>query len=265
MTTKQKIFLYTSEIAAYIGQNKYDYVTPFERIWKRCDSIEYNRILNKQKEKVTDCNLDIEKLEIDKSKLNLELETKKITKTQYNNLVKTLDKNKIELQGNIAILVKNIDSIDLNQEQRLKKKLGEGTLNTLQSSSVETDDKKQQITTVLENMNLSNDEKKYLKRETESFINKTHGTLKEDSAIEMYEKRFNVKLDTSQQFYKQQIYQDFENEWYICGKMDGLYISESENEQSYIVEVKNRVNGFFTTLRDYEKTQIHMYMHMCTL
>lgn len=265
MNTKQKIFLYTSEIAAYIGQNKYDYVTPFERIWKRCDSIEYNRILNKQKEKVTDCNLDIEKLEIDKSKLNLELETKKITKTQYNNLVKTLDKNKIELQGNIAILVKNIDSIDLNQEQRLKKKLGEGTLNTLQSSSVETDDKKQQITTVLENMNLSNDEKKYLKRETESFINKTHGTLKEDSAIEMYEKRFNVKLDTSQQFYKQQIYQDFENEWYICGKMDGLYISESESEQSYIVEVKNRVNGFFTTLRDYEKTQIHMYMHMANV
>jgi hypothetical protein len=263
MATKQKIFLYTSDIAAYIGQNSYDYVTPFERIWKRCDSNEYNRILNKQKEKVTDCNLNIEKLEIEKSKLNLKLDTKKITQTQYNNLVKTLDKNKIELKDNIIILEKNIDSIDLNQEQRLKKKLGQDTLNTLQSSSVETDNKKEQVTTVLENMNLSKEEKNYLKRETESFINKTHGTLKEDSAIEMYEKRFNVKLDTSQQFYKHQIYQDFENEWYICGKMDGLYISESE--PSYIVEVKNRVNGFFTTLRDYEKTQIHMYMHMANV
>ena len=264
MTAKQKIFLYTSEIAAYIGQNKYDYVTPFERIWKRCDSIEYNRILNKQKEKMTDCNLYIEKLEIEKSKLNLELETKKITKKQYNTLVETLDQNKLKLQDNIAILEKNIDNIDLNQEQRLKKKLGQETLSTLQSSSVETNNKKEQITTVLENMKLSKEEKSYLKRETESFINKTHGTLKEDSAIEMYEKRFKVKLDTSQQFYKQKIYQDFENEWYIGGKMDGLYINES-NEKSYIVEVKNRVNGFFTTLRDYEKTQIHMYMYMTNI
>jgi len=270
MTTKQKIFLYTSEIAAYIGQNKYDYVTPFERIWKRCDSVEYNRILNKQKEKVVSCNLNIEKLEIEKSKLNSELESKKITKKQYNTLVKTLDQNKLELQDNITILEKNIDNIDLNQEQRLKKKLGQENLTTLQSSSVETDNKKEQITTVLENMNLSKEEKNYLKRETESFINKTHGTLKEDSAIAMYEKRFNVKLDTSQQFYKQKIYQDFENEWYIGGKMDGLYINESESEseiteKSYIVEVKNRVNGFFTTLRDYEKTQIHMYMYMTNM
>ena len=34
---KQKVFLYTSDIASYIGQNKWDYVTPFERLCKRCD------------------------------------------------------------------------------------------------------------------------------------------------------------------------------------------------------------------------------------
>ena len=46
---KQKVFLYTSEIASYIGQNKWDYVTPFERLWKRCDKDNYNFILETTK------------------------------------------------------------------------------------------------------------------------------------------------------------------------------------------------------------------------
>lgn len=39
--------------------------------------------------------------------------------------------------------------------------------------------------------------------------------------------------------------------------MDGIDV-----EGGYIVEVKNRTKSFFNSLRDYEKTQIHMYMHL---
>jgi hypothetical protein len=98
-----------------------------------------------------------------------------------------------------------------------------------------------------------------MKKQGESFINKTHGTLKEDSAIQMYEDKFKVKLDTSQAFNKmllKEVSTDSVFDWHICGKVDGLY------NQTYIVEVKNRTKAFFNSLRDYEKTQIHLYMHM---
>ena len=97
--------------------------------------------------------------------------------------------------------------------------------------------------------------KKNLIKETESFINKTHGTLKEESAIEIYEKKFNVKLNTNQEFYKCSLdnLDTSQFEWYIGGKVDGLYIDNNDRSKSYIVEVKNRTKGFFSTLRDYEK------------
>ena len=48
-TDQKKVFLYPSDIAAYIGQNQYDFVTPFERLWKRCDTESYTDIINKSK------------------------------------------------------------------------------------------------------------------------------------------------------------------------------------------------------------------------
>ena len=45
-SVKKKLFLFTSDIAAFIGQNEYDFVTPFERLWKRCDPDGYNKIIN---------------------------------------------------------------------------------------------------------------------------------------------------------------------------------------------------------------------------
>ena len=56
---KQKVFLYISEIAAYVGQNKYDSVTPFTRVWKRCDSQFYNESINASKSESINLNLKI--------------------------------------------------------------------------------------------------------------------------------------------------------------------------------------------------------------
>ena len=49
---KKSIYLYCSEIASYIGQNKWDYVTPFERLWKRCYSESYRAILERMEDNV---------------------------------------------------------------------------------------------------------------------------------------------------------------------------------------------------------------------
>jgi len=263
--TKKKVFLYPSDIAAYIGQNQYDFVTPFERLWKRCDTESYSEIINQSKEKLDSHKKELDDLEKQRNNLQTELENKKITKRQYKLRIDKIDKNVVEIKTESKSLESKIDSIDLDQQQRLIKSIGKENVQLLQSDVVETEDKHKNITTILENMNLSDDKLALLQRETTSFINKTHGTLREDSAIEIYERKFGIKLDTSQKFYKRQIHISEKFEWYIGGRLDGIYIDTEHPERSYIVEIKNRMRGFFSTLRDYEKTQIHLYMYLLNL
>jgi len=263
--TKKKVFLYPSDIAAYIGQNQYDFVTPFERLWKRCDPESYTEIINQSKTKLDLQKKELENLEKQRVNLQIELDNKKITKRQYKLRVEKIDKNVSEVKEKSKTLESKIDNIDLDQQQRLIKSIGEENVQLLQSAVVETEDKQKNITTILENMNLEKDKLAVLQRETTSFINKTHGTLREDSAIEIYEQKSGVKLDTSQKFYKRQIKLSTQFEWCIGGRLDGIYIDKEHPERSYIVEIKNRMRGFFSTLRDYEKTQIHLYMYLLNI
>jgi hypothetical protein len=261
---RQKIFLYTSDIAAYIGQNKYDFVTPFERLWKRCDSVCYNNIIKLSKNELEENKLKIQELEKQNDILNMDLSLKKISKQKYNVEINKIQKDKDKINQSIDKLEKNIDEIDLTQKDKLIKLLGETNIKDLESGNIETDNKRENVEKLLDTMKISEEQKNIIKRESESFINKTHGTLKEDTAIDMYEKKFKVKLDTSQQFNKFIIKTTDKYEWYICGKVDGLYIDKNK-DASYIVEVKNRTKGFFSTLRDYEKTQVQLYLHMLDL
>jgi hypothetical protein len=266
-SVKKKLFLFTSDIAAFIGQNEYDFVTPFERLWKRCDPDGYNTIINENKTQLLSQNLEIIDLEKEKDVLKTDLDTKKITKRQYTLRSNKIDKRLSELKVKSDCLEKMIDDIDLNQEQRLKKTLGEENIRLVQSETIETDDKRENIKNSIKKMDISDKQKQTLLKESESFINRTHGTLKEESAIVIYEKRFDVKLDTSQEFFKKRIECNSNSnfDWYIGGRIDGLYIDKQDKNKSYIVEVKNRTRGFFTALRDYEKTQIHIYMHMLSI
>jgi hypothetical protein len=270
-TDPKKVFLYPSDIAAYIGQNQYDFVTPFERLWKRCDSESYTDIINNSKTQLDSQKKKVEDLEKQRENLQTELNNKKITKCQYKLHVKKIDKTVSEINKESKSLESKIDSIDLDQQQRLIKSIGKETVELLQSEVIETKDKQKNITTILDNMNLEGDKLALLQRETTSFINKTHGTLREDSAIEIYEQKSGITLDTSQKFYKRQIPCSLTNssseqfEWYIGGRLDGIYIDKDHPERSYIVEIKNRMRGFFSTLRDYEKTQIHLYMYLLNI
>lgn len=266
--SRQKIFLYTSEIAAYIGQNKYDYVTPFERLWKRCDPSGYNIVMDTKRAELTKCSLDTVLIDKDIQQLQTDLDSGKLTRRQFTARRKRLDEKRELLKVQSDTIENQIDSIDLNQEQRLVKKLGQESVDLLRSESVETDTKRVEIERKLTSLNLTAEKLQDLQNETTNYINKTHGTLKEDSAIKMYETKYKVKLDTSQTFFKRQLEIDSDNsriDWYIGGKMDGVYrdtTNSADSSRDYIVEVKNRTKGFFTTLRDYERTQIHLYMYM---
>jgi hypothetical protein len=265
--SKFKIFLYTSEIASYIGQNKWDYITPFERLWKRCDKECYEKLINNSKNNLDSINDQISSLDKQQQELESELASKKITKKKFNETIKKLNVEKENLSQQQTSLQQKLDSITLTQEQRIGKILGNENLNVLKASNIETNDKKEKIDSLINTMELNEKDKKLIKKETESFINKTHGTQKEESAIEIYEKKFKVKLDTSQTFYKVQVKscESSNFDWYIGGKVDGLYIDKEDPSKSYVIEVKNRTKGFFSTLREYEKTQIQLYLHILDL
>lgn len=260
---KRSIYLYCSEIASYIGQNKWDYVTPFERLWKRCDKECYNMILSNLSGDVQEQKDNIVLLEEKKKNIEEEYKNKKMTKAVYNEEKKKIEQECIKKEELLKRLEENIEEIKLDQKQKLEKVIGKDIIQKVQLNDI--NENNQVMEEAIEKMDISKEKKKLLRKEAESYVNKTHGTKTEEDAISMFEKKFNVKLDTSQEFYKkylEEISKDSEYDWYICGKVDGLY-SECDDEcNKYIVEVKNRTKAFFTSLRDYEKTQVHLYMYM---
>jgi hypothetical protein len=262
---KKKIFINISDVASYIGQNKWDFVKPFERIWKKCDSINYQNILNNYNNKISSFKLHQNDINLKKTSLEEELAQKLITKRQFTIRLKELDNQFQETKNMISNLESKIDSIDLTHHQQMEKIVGSTMMESIQSASIDTNDKRIMLNTKVDTLDLDETQKDKLKKSAESYINKTHGTLKEDSAISMYENKFGVKLDTSQQFNKVYLYElsiESNYDWFLCGKVDGLYLNHVNPEESYIVEVKNRTKSFFSTLRDYEKTQIQLYMFM---
>lgn len=258
--TNSKCFINISEVASFIGQSMYDVVTPFERLWKRYDKNGYEQALDRMKNLSVIYDAGIAQLDVEKQMLSEDLENKKITERQYAlQAAKIEDKVKVATRNKESV-INCIDSISLNQKQRLGKTIGDSVVSGVESENVSTDTKRQQVSTAIENLTLDEKAKSELRKEADSFINKTHGTLEETNAIAMFEKKFKVKLDTSQQYYKRKFKATPKFEWFIGGKVDGLYVDPINHENSYIVEVKNRTRGFFSTLRPYEKTQIQLYM-----
>lgn len=266
--SKQKIFLNTSEIAAYINQNKYNFVTPFERLWKKVDQLGYIKTLNELNHNALHRQITFNKLMNEKELANFDLINRNITQRQYDKLISEIEEKEKIVKSEILNLNDKIDKIRLSDSELIEKSLGSDALKKINDSSIDTDDKKNITSKLINDLNVSDEVKNELSRQTDSLINKTHGTTKEDSAIEMFEKKFKVKLDVSQTYNKMfldRISQNSKYDWYIGGKVDGLYIDSNNTHNSYVVEVKSRVKGFFNSVRDYENTQIQLYLQMLNL
>lgn len=234
-------YLNISEIASYIGISEYDPVSSFERLWKRYDQHTYNKLLDH-------LSITIRETEQKADKLKLEITTQKQQGLNTHKLEKELEKQndtKINLEEQIDKNMKKVDKIE--------KYLGSDVLNNLNQVQ-DINVKKDLIQTAINSTTTLNEKQKnHLLNESESFINTDHGIKQEESAIEMFEKKFKIKLDVSQKYYSKM----FLPHWYVGGKVDGLY---NNQDQSFIVEIKNRTRGFFNGLRDYEKVQVQLYM-----
>jgi hypothetical protein len=259
----KSVFLNISEIASFIGQNKWSVIDSFERLWKKYDP-EYKICIEEYNNKIVDKKVELIVLENEKQIIEQNLNDKKITKRQYTKLVKENETKSKNITNELDILTSKIESISLTQTEKIEKDLGKDIIETISSASKETQDKRkitnETIIKLEKEGKIKKEQKEELLKQTESLINKTHGTLKEDSAIKIFENEYNVKLNTTQEYYKYHIKTTNDYKWYIGGKMDGIYVDSNNSDNNYIVEIKNRTKGFFTSLREYEKTQIQLYL-----
>jgi hypothetical protein len=106
----KRIYLNISEIASYIGENKWDYITPFENLWKRSDP-DYAQCLNNLKNKIVKKNLDLNIVEIEKSNIDTSLSLKKITQRQHTILTNQVNLKQNEIVKEINVVNKNIEEI----------------------------------------------------------------------------------------------------------------------------------------------------------
>ena len=256
----KRIYLNISEIASYVGENKWDYITPFENLWKRSDLNDYTNCLNNLKNKVVKKNLDLNIVKNEKINIDTDLSLKKITQRQHVLLTSKAKEKENTIIKEIYNVNKNIDDISLNQSQKIEKKIGKDIIEKIKSKNIETIEKRIETNKIIEKLNINIQDKKELLLNTESFINKTHGIIKEDSTISLFENKFKVKLNTDQKYFSKSIKKinDSKN-YFIGGKLDGIYNDE------YIVEVKNRTKGFFSSVRDYELIQIQLYMYLTNI
>lgn len=186
----QTTLLNVSDIATYVGQNKWNTIEKFESLWKKCSPISYRKAID------------------------------------------YLEKN-------------NISSLSLQKtpEEILRIKIGDDIVNQIKKEN------NVDYTTKINELNTSAQTKEKLILSAKSIENRYCGIRRECGALDYFEKEYNVKVDRSQKLIQKNI-----NKIRIFGRLDGLY------NEKIIVEVKNRMNGFFDSLRDYEKTQIQMYM-----
>lgn len=267
-TTPKRYYIFSSDIATFIGQNRWNIITPFERLWRKTDKESLYYILDSVNRELLEENIKVCHLKTQLSELEEQYNTKKITKRQLDLYQGKINKEIEDIQKTTVILHDNIDGFTLSQSEKIQKEFGDEITTILKDLSISNDDKKKKTMEMIEkseNTNsgytLSNKKKDEYKSEIESLVNKEHGIRHEMSAIELFEEKNKCKLDVSQRFYKKLVYTSKNGtEWYICGKMDGI-----NHVDNYIVEVKNRTKTFFSQVRDYEKTQIQMYMYMTDL
>lgn len=121
----------------------------------------------------------------------------------------------------------------------------------------ELKDKKNKLLHMINNdKTISTTDKKEIKNSLSNLTQTNYGKKHENPALEMYCDLYKTNVVGHQKFLKKKIAFSDSIDWYITGKVDGI------RDDNILVEVKNRVNKLFHTLKQYENSQIQIYLHM---
>lgn len=205
----KNIYINVSDISSLIGQSTWDQVTPFERLWKKCEGAKYDELT-----------------------------------------IKAPEASSTTASAQKEILNEHIENNNLNE--------------FIKDKQYSIKEKYKKVNQMINELSITTDEKIRLQQQTQTIVNTTHGVMNEQAVIDKCQEKFaKTKIDTSQKFFSKRFdinYKSSNYQWFICGRMDGIYDDPEDESNSHIIEVKNRVKGFFNSVRNYEKTQVQMYM-----
>ena len=124
-------------------------------------------------------------------------------------------------------------------------------------------EKEQLIKKVLDK--LPQKHKEEFKESVNHITNTQFGIRFENNGVEIYQQKTGNIVEKSGKYHKEELF-IIDNEidgvmdiWTVGGKVDGIAIDKDGNK--IILEIKNRVNRLFNTVRDYEKVQCYAYMY----
>jgi hypothetical protein len=252
-----KVFLFVSDISTLLGVSKYNPQNCFERLLKKYDVKTIDLIKNESINTIKNLSEKTIELNIKTEELNLKLAENKISKRQFDLQTKKIKQETNKISNNLNNTQEKLDLLTLTKKEYIEKKIGKENIENITSAKDlnEKNEKSKELQKKLETTDLPSDTIELINKEIKNLINTEYGIEKESNAIQTFEKIENVKLDTSQQFYKCHICTIDNTEYYLGGKLDGI-------SRDYIVEVKNRTKQFFYKTRDYEMIQIQLYLYM---
>lgn len=266
-STRTKVFIFASDVSSLVGHSKFHPHKAFERLWKKVDSAGYKVAVDLATSRVAEKRSQLAVLASEREALLRRLYDKEIDQTLFDTHDKQLTAKETSLHLETTHLEHTVDSIMLSQSEKIAKDLGQELSNTLQDPSLGNADKKKAVVAMLKATKetktgraLDDAGKDALRQEAVSLINRTHGITHEDNALRTFEKQYSCTLDTSQKFFAKSIVKTCSREYFVCGKMDGI-----NHDCGYVVEAKNRTSSFFNTLRQYENTQMQLYMLLTDL
>lgn len=148
------------------------------------------------------------------------------------------------------------NNIDTQQIQKLYSASKNANVSTMQK------DKQSVLSEILKSVPIK--EQKKLTQSANSLVYTTFGTRNEYSGIDLFKEKYKVDVRTPTSYFSEELFiidhGDDTHTWSIGGKIDGIYTNSDGDE--VILEIKNRVNKLFLSLRDYEKVQCYAYMYV---
>lgn len=104
-----------------------------------------------------------------------------------------------------------------------------------------------------------------MQKHATSMMNTSFGIRHENHTLHTFQEQYHLPVETPKNVFKRIVYEDDNLRIILAGKIDGIILEPCVNEKPCLIEIKNRVKGFFSSLVEYEKVQIMTYMFICNV
>lgn len=245
------ITINASEVAALVGKNPYKdpeeaiqnvlnrnvHRTPSVEDQKTRDICNANREARRlHQEMVANSRITRTTDQVDTFKQSYHENIEKMKKTQIKEIEKNSQKEIAEIKANFSQRIESVKTRGQKTTLALEQKI------VLEGSVARVAEKKEKVETDMNHM------KNMGTRQT----NTQFGTRHEGNVADMYHNHTGrtIKKDDARKIL------EFMPGFQIVGRFDGF------NDEGTLIEIKNRMRRLFTTVPEYENTQIHVYMKM---